>query len=101
MSHTALANLHRTRAIPNRGDSMRSRAADINTDRLAFDEAAETVHSKQSRWIMRVLIRVIGHVYILRYSGPEVRAVPREISGGRAGGPLACLSPFSGVRCLI
>ena len=43
MSHTALANLHRTRAIPNRGDSMRSRAADINTDRLAFDEAVETV----------------------------------------------------------
>ena len=43
MSHTALANLHRTRAIPNRGDSMRSRAADINTDRLAFDEAVERV----------------------------------------------------------
>ena len=40
--HSALANLHRTRAIPNRGDSMRSRAADINTDRLAFDEAVET-----------------------------------------------------------
>ena len=41
--HSALANLHRPRAIPNRGDSMRSRAADINTDRLAFDEAVETV----------------------------------------------------------
>ena len=51
MSHTALANLHRTRAIPNRGDSMRSRAADINTDRLAFDEAAETLATHDSVYL--------------------------------------------------
>ena len=68
---------------------------------IARELSSAPLLGKQSRWITRVLIRVIGHVYILRYSGPEVRAVPREISGGRAGGPLACLSPFSGVRCLI
>ena len=39
-----LVRLHnRSGAIPNRGDSMRSRAANMNTDRLAFEEAATTV----------------------------------------------------------
>ena len=48
---------------------MRSRAADINTDRLAFDEAAETINSLDP-----TLAKSTKYVKPLRQMMKEVRA---------------------------